>query len=309
MFEFIKRTKRVRFSVLSDLWLIDISTRVKQSTLANYQTLLRKHLLPVFGSQYMRDITPGQVADFLKSLGEQGLSVSTRRSIQFVVQMLFRFGEEAGCCEAMPFPALPTMPRGTVSTLTDEEFLKLESWLCEHLTPCNLGILLCMYTGMRIGEVCAMRWGDVNLRAGTVTIVRTLQRVRGEGSSQILIDSPKSRSGVRCIPIPRQMMRMMKSRVGESETYLLTGTAEPMEPRHLQRKFKRCLTLAEVRPVKFHTLRHTFATRCMGVDLDPKTLSYILGHANVSTTMTVYIHPSLEQIRRFMDRIPEVRTA
>lgn len=311
MFEFIKRARRIKFSTLSTLWLEDDCSKVKESTLANYQTLLRKHLLPVFGDTYVRDITTEQITDYFLSLRDSRLATSTRRSIQLVFQMVMRYGERMGVCDPVYFPALPPMPRQAVSTLTDEEFYKLEHYLQSNVTPCNLGILLCMYTGMRIGEVCALRWGDINLRSGTVTIGRTLQRVidRGGDGSHIMIDSPKSRSGARCIPVPRQMIKMLKSRSCRPDEYVLTGCETPMEPRHLQRKFKRCLELSEVRPVKFHTLRHTFATRCMGLDLDPKTLSYILGHANVSTTMTVYVHPSLEQIRRYMDRLPDTKLA
>lgn len=311
MFEFMKRPKRMRFATLAELWLEDINGKVKESTRANYQTLLRKHLLPTFGPLYVRDLTTEQLAEFFSSMEENGLSPSTRRSIQLVLQMILRYGAATGNCDIMLFPALPTMPRGTVGTLTDEECYKLECWIEQNMTPCNLGILLCMYTGMRIGEICALRWGDINLRTGTVTIGRTLQRVtdRSGDGSHLMIASPKSRSGSRCIPVPRQILRELKRWAREPTDYVLTGTSDPMEPRKMQRKFKRCLELAEVRPVKFHTLRHTFATRCMATDLDPKTLSYILGHANVSTTMTVYVHPSLEQIRRCLDRLPEQKLA
>lgn len=309
MFEFLKRHRRMRFSALADAWLEDSQGRVKSSTLSNYRVLTRKHLLPVFGSMYVRDITDEQVAAYLAGLRDGNLAVSTRRSIQLVLQMILRYGEEQDICGPIRFPNLPPMPRGSVSALTDKEFTKLELWLKENLDTCHMGILLCMYTGMRIGEVCALRWGDVDLEEGTVTVGRTLQRIADEDGSHILIDTPKSRNSLRVIPLPRQLLSAMKPFAAGHEDYLLTGDGHYMEPRHLQRRFRRCLEQAGVRLVKYHALRHTFATRCVALTLDPKTLSYILGHANVSTTMSVYVHPSREQIRGFMERLPDTKMA
>lgn len=309
MFEFMKKHRRIRFSALSDEWLESRRGEVKPSTLSNYWVLSRKHLLPVFGEMYVRDITSEDVAVFLSSLEEQKLSPSTRRSIQFVLQMILRYGEEQGLCGPIHFPSLPHKPRESVTALTDAEFSTLELWLTEHLDHCHSGILLCMYTGMRIGEVCALRWGDVDLREGTVSVGRTLQRIADKDGSRILIDSPKSRNSMRIIPLPRQILSVLEPLAGAPDDYLLTGSELYMEPRCLQRRFQRCLEQAGLRPIKFHALRHTFATRCVALTLDPKTLSYILGHSDVSTTMNVYVHPSKEQIRGFMERLPDKKLA
>lgn len=300
---FPQRKRRVTFEALSQEWLDSRRAEVKPATLANYRTLIKTHLLPEFGPCPVCKITEPQVRAYLAGLSDSGLSPSTRRSIQLTLHMVLGYAVRRGLAKPLDFPPMPTVRRPAVATLTDDEFFQLENNLMTHLDPTAIGVLLCMYTGLRIGEVCALRWDDIDLAAGTVTIQRTLQRVSAPSGTRILIDTPKSLHSIRTVPIPRQLLELMPPYAEPPGAYLLTGTPCFMEPRRLQRIFKCILRRAGVRPVKFHTLRHTFATRCASLT-DPKTLSCLLGHSSVTTTMSLYVHPGAEQLRRCVDRLP-----
>lgn len=296
------RGLRVTFHAVAEDWLCERQIRVKPATLANYRTLLRVHLLPQFGDRAVGRIGQKRVTSYLEQLAAGALSASTRRSIQLVLQMVLQFACDKGLCAMPEFPPMPASDAAQTAALSNAEFFHLQDNLRSAIDPCRMGILLCMYTGLRIGEVCALRWSDIDLAAGTVTVSRTLQRVSEESGIRILIDSPKSKHGVRTIPLPRWLTAVMTDFAGPPEAYLLTGQARFMEPRNLQRKFQSVLAQAGLRPVKFHTLRHTFATRCASL-VDPKALSYLMGHGDVSTTMKLYVHPETEQMRRCLERL------
>lgn len=299
---FPRRKRRVTFQTLSREWLELRQNQVKPATLANYRTLIKVHLLPEFGPLPVCKITEARVRVYLARLAESGLSASTRRSVQLLLHMLLRYAAEQGLAKPVLFPSLPPMPHSAAGTLSDAEFLQLKDNLLRRLDDTALGILLCMHIGLRIGEICALRWGDIDLSAGTVTVSRTLQRVAAPTGTQILIHSPKSAHSVRTIPLPRQLVTLMCPFAGEPGAYVLTGGPGFMEPRRLQRNFKCILAQSGLRPANFHTLRHTFATRCAAVT-DPKTLSCLLGHSSVSTTMEHYVHPRPEQMRRCLEQL------
>lgn len=299
---FPRKKHRITFQALSREWLDLRLGEVKPATLSNYRTLIRVHLLPEFGPLPVCKITEGQVRAYLARLSGSGLSASTRRSIQLVLHMLLRYAAERGLAKPVTFPALPPMPRSAAGTLSNEQFFQLKDNLLRRLDDTALGILLCMHIGLRIGEICALRWGDIDLTAGTVTVSRTLQRVAAPTGTQILIHSPKSAYSVRTIPLPRQLVDLMRPFAGEANAYVLTGGPDFMEPRRLQRNFKCILADSGLPPANFHTLRHTFATRCAALT-DPKTLSCLLGHSSVSTTMEHYVHPRPEQMRRCLEQL------
>lgn len=301
---FLKRLRGLwtTFGAVAQDWLTIRAQQIKPATLSNYRTLLKNHLLAEFGEQPVGRIGLRQVEGYLTRLGQSNLSASSRRSIQLVLQMVLRHGEAQGLCVLPEFPPLPSSDTSPIPTLTETEFFQLRDNLLSHLDALRMGILLCMHTGLRIGEVCALRWSDIDLAAGTLTVSRTLQRVTEEQGTRILIGCPKSRCSTRMIPLPRNLVAVMSPFAGEPETYLLTGTARFMEPRCLQRKFKTELAQAGLSPVKFHALRHTFATRCAPI-IDPKALSYLLGHSDVSTTMNTYVHPGTEQLRRCLEQL------
>jgi len=172
----------------------------------------------------------------------------------------------------------------------------------------KLGILLCLYTGIRIGEVCALRWKDISPDFDSLSINRTLQRVKnlgeGEQRTKILIDTPKSQRSIREIPIPKFLSAHLKHFARDSGTFVLaTGDIDFIEPRTMQNHFARSIKAANVNNANYHSLRHTFATRCIEAGVDVKSLSEMLGHSSVTFTLRCYVHSSFEQKREGMNKL------
>ena len=168
-----------------------------------------------------------------------------------------------------------------------------------------LGIFVCMYTGLRIGELCALKWSDIDLENNMIYVTRTLQRLTNTSDSStkthICEGTPKTITSKREIPICSVLARAL----GEHESlfdknaYLLSGSpSKCIEPRNLQYYFKRFQLRHNIDPLNCHALRHTFATTGISSGIDVKTVSELLGHSNVNITLNYYVHTSMEQKRK-----------
>ena len=177
----------------------------------------------------------------------------------------------------------------------------------ESENPFELGILVCAFTGLRVGELCGLKWQDIDFKNEVLHIERTVSRIICNQDSaektEILIGSPKTDYSKRDIPIPDFLLTILKIYRRESSYYLLTGTLNCMEPRNVQKRFKTLLKRCGIPNRKFHALRHSFATMCIEKGFDIKTLSELLGHASVKTTMDIYVHSNLEQKKTYMNRL------
>lgn len=289
----------------------------KRSTCSTYSTMLGKHILPEFAQEEIESLSLDEIGQFLyeKAYPEQGESLSggTLRLLVCVFRGLFRYAESRGFAVA-DWRAIrcPAQSPGETRVLAVPEQHRLREYLCRDPENEKLGVLICLYTGLRIGEICALRWGDVDLTGGILHIRRTVQRIRnldwregcGQGRTKIIFDAPKSRSGLRSIPLPGFLLELLRSHSRDDKCYILTGRAEQfMEPRTFQNHYRNILRDAGVEYVNFHALRHTFATNCVNLGFDAKALSEILGHSSVSITLNTYVHPSTAVIRSYMERL------
>jgi len=177
----------------------------------------------------------------------------------------------------------------------------------------TLGILLTFYTGIRLGELCALKWSDFDYEAGTMSVTKTVTRVKnmqgGNCKTKLLVGAPKSQKSMRKIPLPAFLLDMHKKysyKCTSENCYLISGTNTPTDPRAYQKLYKKVLKDACVKDHKFHAIRHTFATRALELGVDIKTLSEILGHANVSITLNIYAHSLMEQKKIAMDKLNEL---
>lgn len=177
----------------------------------------------------------------------------------------------------------------------------------------NIGILISLFTGLRIGELCALTWENISIENENIHVNRTLQRIQivnadeqSSSKTQIIITSPKSVCSIRTIPLPKSIISVLQ-KIEVKEGYLLTGNIEKyVEPRSMQYHFKKVLSKCGIEIVNFHVLRHTFATRCIELGFDVKTLSELLGHSNVNITMSRYVHPSFELKKENMQRLSQL---
>ena len=227
--------------------------------------------------------------------------------IRYILRSAVAYGQENGRCPELGAAfAAPGRETRETRVLSRAEQEKLERHLAGRGGCAELGILLCMHTGIRLGEICALRWEDVSADGRVITIRRTLQRLHvsdGERKTALVFDMPKSRSSARQIPVPTRLLERLRESRAAPGCYLLTGTEQPMEPRCIQRRFKSALKAAGVNDINFHALRHTFATNCIARGCDPATLARILGHSDVSVTLNTYVHPSFEAMSEIIDKV------
>jgi len=188
--------------------------------------------------------------------------------------------------------------------LTVAHHKKILDYIRQNFTFRNLGIYISLSTGLRIGEVCALRWSDINVDSGTINVQRTIERIyiiEGEKKhTELVINTPKTKNSCREIPMSKELLALVKplKKVVNVDYYILTNEPSPTEPRTYRNYYKRLMEQLGIPKLKFHGLRHSFATRCIESNCDYKTVSVLLGHSNISTTLNLYVHPNMEQKKR-----------
>lgn len=302
----------ITFHQLSKIWIESKRKLVKHSSFCTYNLSLATHLLPVFAKN--TSISESEVQQFVFDKLSSGLSRQSVRNIFAILKAIVRFGKKLCNFQYqdwdVEFPTSTT--RRNLSVLSITHHKKLLKHLTEHPTVDNIGILLALCSGMRIGEVCALQWKHVDLRHRIIRIHQTLGRVYNIDSkvTERLLSSPKSKTSNREIPICRELLSALKQIRGKAadDYFVLGGKITPKEPRSYRDYFSRLLATLNIPKIVFHGLRHTFATRSIECGCDCKTVSVILGHSNVATTMNLYVHPNAEQKKRCIDRLSKYMT-
>ena len=311
-----KRQRSGTLGAISALWLQESTHFLKESTVAKYHEYLDYYILPKLGDMPMESITSEDAEALLRRLMNtggndgKGLAAQTISTILNILQRIKEHALRLGYAANFSVESLKVKRRHkTLRVFSGEEWKKLKSYLEASPSPCHAGILLAMLTGIRIGELCALGWNDVSLTMRQLHIHQTLQRIRdvsGENTrTKIIITSPKSESANRIIPLPDLLCEYLAP-IRKAGTCLLTCDEKKfIEPNTMERRFKAVLKKCGLPPATFHVLRHTFATRCVEAGVDPKCLSVILGHADVSVTFNRYVHPTMETKRRNMRKFME----
>lgn len=303
------------FSYLASEWFESIKLHTKTSTQNKYHNMLTNYILPEYGNQPFNAITYDFIEAHCKYLLEaggkngKGLSPKTVSDILAIIRNISKFAIRKGiyvACDA-----------GAVQIRQDIKPMRVlsaveQSQLCEYILkkpePCNIGILVCLFTGLRIGEICALRWEDISFSDQSIYIHHTLQRIQTHqdqgAKTEVVVTTPKSTCSIRKIPLPDEISKILVLNQKSSTGYLLTNDDYKfVEPRTMQNKFKKVLKAAGIESANFHALRHTFATRCVELGFDIKSLSEILGHATVNITMNRYVHPTYEMKKKNMQKL------
>lgn len=320
----LNKTKKIKKEIntksatdLFEAWLTgEITTRLKPSTYENYYYCINRYVIPFFKHNVNSQITEESIKRLVEEINcNTALSATYRKKILSILKTALKEINKE-------FPHVPavaefvTLPR-VKSSKKVEVFTMREQRLIEHIVYQSrdkrlLGITLCFYSGIRLGELCGLKWGDFDFEAGVVSISRTVSRVKNQEMSDektiLHVGTPKSETSLRKIPIPAFLLDNLKENnalINQEDCYVLSSKTVPFDPRIYQRIYKRVLAEAGVNDRKFHTIRHTFATRALELGVDIKTLSEILGHSNVNITLNVYAHSLMEQkkiaIEKFND--------
>ena len=292
-------------------WLaIEVAHSVKISTYQIYFSQFQKHIDPALGSCYLHLITPEMIRIFIAELYEKRLSPNTVKGIFRLLYSALRSSVKNDLllrnpCDQIHRPAVKRV-RQRVLTAKEQQMVQTKAQQSRHLA-----VLLALNTGMRLGEICALKWSDIDWEKRTINVSRSVQRIRlpetdvSQTQTKLLISEPKSSCSLRSIPMNAVLEKMLQLRKNSNQTndFILTSSDHLIDPRTVQRQFKQLAEEIGLENVHFHTLRHSFATRLIELGADVKTVSVLLGHSSVQTTLDYYVHSLLDQQRQAVDKL------
>ncbi|UCS95295.1 site-specific integrase [Echinicola marina] len=302
-------SKQMTISEVITLWKTDKRQYVKKSSFSAYVLLIENHILPEFGNECQ--LSESMVQDFVFRKLAQGLSQKTVKDVLIVLKMILKFGVKNQWLRDSPLDIrFPTeREKHHIEVLSKFQQKKIMQHIEQHFTFRNLGIYICLSTGLRIGEVCALTWEDVDTDMGIIRVSKSIQRIytieNGIRKTELILDTPKTKNSIREIPISRDLLRLLKpiKKIMNPAFFVLTNEQKPTEPRTYRSYYQKFMEELNMAGLKFHGLRHSFATRCIESNCDYKTVSVLLGHSNISTTLNLYVHPNMEQKKKAIDKM------
>ena len=305
---------RKTFGIYCDEWLVLCRNRVKESTYVKYDTIVNNHMKPALGNCLPQSLNTVVIEEFSNELlNIMELSPKTVRDILTVTRSVLKHIQK----QSDNFPDIeivyPKDQKKEIRVLSPEEQIRFIEFLLTDMDNVKFGVLLALLTGLRVGEICALRWEDINIEERALNIEQTMQRLRitekqTGAKTKVMIGDTKSESSKRMIPLTEYAASLCRQMyVSNPRAYVLTGSERKyMEPRALQYRLAKYTGACGLKDVHFHSLRHTFATRCIEVGFEIKSLSEILGHSSVRVTLDRYVHPSMKVKRENMEKLQAV---
>lgn len=304
--------KSLKLAKYCDDWLETVKFKHKESTYSKYRNICRNHIIPELGGYDASLISSKQVEEFLSlKLDKERLSSKTVNDILCVLKLIFSYIKGQSVKTNCNFHNICVrQEQKQMRVLSTTEQKKLTEFLTDNMDLNKLGVYLSLYTGIRIGELCALKWKNIKLKDRILHIDKTMQRIQiydEDVKTKIVITPPKSKCSERDIPLPKFLCDILKKFKKAESNFLLSGSSEHfIEPRMLRYTFGKYMKSCNLENVNFHALRHTFATRCVESGFEIKTLSEILGHSSVKITLDRYVHSSMELKRKNMEKLESI---
>lgn len=290
-----------------DLWLI--SKRFKSSTYSTYKYKVESQIIPKLGHYELLELNQDTIDDYINKLltegrkdGKGGLSVKTVSNIIAILSPILEMQGKTYKYKVSP------IKRKEAKVFQKVEYQKFLNYLYLDTNLEKLGLLLSLFCGIRIGELAGLKWQFIDLSNGIIRIEKTLQRIKNpditaKNKTVVIWDSPKSDSSVRNIPIQDFLLEKLKKYETKSDYFFLTGSRKFIEPRTIENHFNKHLKNCGIKKINFHATRHTFASHCIELGIDIKTVSEILGHSDIAFTMKTYVHVSLEHKKKQLEKL------
>lgn len=311
--ENMSQDKGITFQYILNDWLINNRIRYKDSTYTKYKYIIDKHILPELGKEKIGNLHISKINGFLdgkmnnKGLKNEGvLSASYVRTMALIIDSALKYAAlEELCVPIKSSIKKPVVKKEQVQTLNCSECDCLIQYCYANLNNTNMGILISLNAGLRIGEICALKWSDIDMYSHLLHVNHTMSRLKNDKDKwKWIVETPKTQASIRAIPLSNSLfealMRIKKTAVSD---YIVSDYEGFVNPRTYEYRYHAEIRESKVRDVNFHVLRHTFATRCVEGGMDIKTLSEILGHSNVSITLSTYVHSSLELKKTQMEKV------
>ncbi len=293
--------------------------RIKSQTYMRYMGLIELHIEPALGELELEAVTRRLLTDFLSINRHEGnrrydggLSPVSINLMLSILKQAFEYACDRELIENNPCDRVKRIPSADsrwADAFTVEEQRRIETAVAEDRDDRLFGVILCFYTGLRIGELLGLEWSDINDDCTVLTVSKTVYRCRDEsGEWQLCIDEPKTHSSHRMIPLPRHITKrlLMLRKASESQYVVSNRSGERMSTRSYQYIFEKLTERAGVRKLNFHAIRHTFATRALERGVDIKTLSEIMGHRNASITLDRYAHSMMDTKIEMMKKMTNI---
>ncbi len=303
------------FQTVAASWLSSIKISVKKATIYRYEYLLELHIVPILGEYKIAEITTAIINKFLQDKMTNGkinggkLSASYVKSMSNLIKAILDFAVDKELCSPLKGKInRPTEEKEEIPILSYQEQVKLKAFIDDNMDLTCLGIVISLYAGLRIGEVCALSWKDIDLETGIIHIKHTVSRINlhnnPDKKTELILDKPKTKSSMRDVPISSILMPYLTSaKCVATSDYVVSDKELFLSPRTFEYRYHKILKKCFIEDINYHALRHTFATRCVEADVDIKSLSEILGHSNVSITLNTYVHSSMDQKRKQLEKL------
>lgn len=312
----ILRNRERNFGEVANLWMQNNRIRLKGASINKYQNLIDTHIMPELGGEKLSVFTTTMINSFLTQKLQEGrldkkggLSASYVRSIMHVISSILKFAVQEQMCLPLKSPICkPAVSKNDITILSLEEQKQLEKHLLSELNPAKAGILISLHTGLRIGEICALSWEDIDLENHIIRVRHTIARVQNTNANSpnatcLIIDSPKTKASIRDIPISSVLLPILVELITMTSKFVVSETNGFISPRTYEYRYHRLLDESGINSINYHALRHTFATRCIEAGVDIKSLSEILGHNNVGVTLNTYVHSSMEMKKTQLEKL------
>lgn len=310
-----RKQSKFRFADILYQWFESNQIRLKGATEAKYLNIIETHIIPELGEIKISKINSMIVNSFLEKKLQCGgikdksiLSPSYVKTMAIIIEAAIKYAVSEGLCPPLKTPIhKPTIPKKELTVLSESAESDLTQFLLCEESHVALGSLLALQVGLRIGEVCALRWCDIDFKNDIIHVRHTVSRVSAHSENQktmLILDTPKTESSLRDLPIPSTLKDILwKAYLRRKSEFIVSDDLNFVGTRTFDYQYRRMLETNGIQIINFHTLRHTFATRCAESGMDAKTLSLLLGHSTASTTLNIYVHPSMEIMKQQIERV------
>lgn len=305
-----------KFDEVLFLWLKSNQIKIKGATESKYRYMIERHIIPQLGNKRISSISTPMINNFLYEKtdngrldGKGGLSASYVKTMAVIIESAMKFAYNEGFCAPLKSQVLkPSSTKNNVPILSLAAQQQFEKMTASDVDETKTGIYIALYAGLRIGEICALAWDDVDFDSQIIHVRHTVTRVHhnqnDSTSSSLIIDVPKTKASIRDIPIAQMLLPILNYMKAQSSSkYVISTQTNFVSTRTFDYRYKKVFRDLGIPEINFHALRHTFATRCIEVGMDVKSLSQMLGHSNVSITLNTYVHPSMDTMRTQMQKL------
>ena len=303
-----KEDEKLYFKEVAEKWLEAKQITIKESTYAKYEFTINRHIFPYFENFTIKDLEQYNYNEFVTSLMVD-LSAKTVKDIVCILKSILNYAnDEYNCNIKIKRIISPKVQNENVTIMSNKEKGRLENYCRKANTLKSIGIIICLNTGLRIGEICSLKWKDIDLDKKLIFVKTTLQRIKDKetNKTKIIIDKPKTQNSIRAIPISNKLYEILlplKRKYKDNDFFLTGSNVKFVEPRHYQYEFKKILKKCRIKSYKFHTTRHTFSSNCIEVGMDIKSLSEILGHSTVQITLDKYVHSNYKIQKKYLEKL------